>query len=101
MSTVKNITLHLTEENQQMFEDIRKYVRDNPELSNRIAKRNSGALTTNRIVNSVLAEFSQLFLTSEMSFVDREKQLLMSFTDEQSRFINNANLLLEILLGRF
>lgn len=76
MTTVKNINLHLTEENQHLLDELRKYVRENPELVNRIAKRNSGALSTNRIVNAVLAEFSQLFLKSDLNFIDREKQLL-------------------------
>lgn len=76
MTNVKNINLHLTEENQQLLDELRKYVRDNPELVNRIAKRNSGALSTNRIVNAILAEFSQLFLKSDLNFIDREKQLL-------------------------
>ncbi|MBS1007193.1 hypothetical protein JK163_13200 [Levilactobacillus brevis] len=76
MTTVKNINLHLTEENQHLLDELRKYVRENPELVNRIAKRNSGALSTNRIVNAVLAEFSQLFLKSNLNFIDREKQLL-------------------------
>jgi hypothetical protein len=76
MTTVKNINLHLTEENQHLLDELRKYVRENPELVNRIAKRNSGALSTNRIVNAILAEFSQLFLKSDLNFIDREKQLL-------------------------
>ncbi|MBS0948661.1 hypothetical protein JK167_13390 [Levilactobacillus brevis] len=76
MTTVKNINLHLTEENQHLLDELRKYVRENPELVNRIAKRNSGALSTNRIVNAVLTEFSQLFLKSNLNFIDREKQLL-------------------------
>lgn len=76
MTTVKNINLHLTEENQHLLDELRKYVRENPELVNRIAKRNSGALSTNRIVNAILAEFSQLFLKSGLNFIDREKQLL-------------------------
>lgn len=76
MTTVKNINLHLTEENQHLLDELRKYVRGNPELVNRIAKRNSGALSTNRIVNAILAEFSQLFLKSDLNFIDREKQLL-------------------------
>ena len=76
MTTVKNINLHLTEENQHLLDELRKYVRENPELVNRIAKRNSGALSTNRIVNAVLTEFSQLFLKSDLNFIDREKQLL-------------------------
>lgn len=76
MTTVKNINLHLTEGNQHLLDELRKYVRENPELVNRIAKRNSGALSTNRIVNAVLAEFSQLFLKSDLNFIDREKQLL-------------------------
>lgn len=76
MTTVKNINLHLTEENQHLLDELRKYVRENPELVNRSAKRNSGALSTNRIVNAVLTEFSQLFLKSNLNFIDREKQLL-------------------------
>ncbi|MBS1007153.1 hypothetical protein JK163_12970 [Levilactobacillus brevis] len=68
--------MHLTEENQQLLDELRKYVRDNPELVNRIAKRNSGALSTNRIVNAILAEFSYLFLNTDLNFIDREKQLL-------------------------
>lgn len=76
MTTVKNINLHLTKENQKLLDELREYVRENPELVNRIAKRNSGALSTNRIVNAILAEFSQLFLKSDLNFIDREKQLL-------------------------
>ena len=68
--------MHLTEENQQLLDELRKYVRDNPELVNRIAKRNSGALSTNGIVNAILAEFSYLFLNTDLNFIDREKQLL-------------------------
>ena len=76
ITNVKNINLHLTEENQQLLDELIKYVRDNPELVNRIAKRNSGALSTNRIVNAILAEFSYLFLNTDLNFIDREKQLL-------------------------
>lgn len=76
MTTVKNINLHLTKENQKLLDELREYVRENPELVNRIAKRNSGALSTNRIVNAILAEFSQIFLKSDLNFIDREKQLL-------------------------
>lgn len=73
---VQNVTINLNKENEQLIENLRKYAIDNPELINRISKRSRGVLSTNRIINAVLAEFSQLFLKSDLDFVDREKQLL-------------------------
>jgi len=73
---VKNVTINLNEENEQLIEDLRNYAKDNPEIINRVSKRNRGAVSTNRIINAVLAEFSYLFLKSDANFIDREKQLL-------------------------
>ncbi|MBS1011840.1 hypothetical protein JK167_13620 [Levilactobacillus brevis] len=73
---VKNVTINLNEENEQLIEDLRNYAKDNPEITNRVSKRNRGAVSTNRIINAVLAEFSYLFLKSDSNFIDREKQLL-------------------------
>lgn len=73
---VKNVTINLNEENEQLIEDLRNYAKDNPEIINRVSKRNRGTVSTNRIINAVLAEFSYLFLKSDSNFIDREKQLL-------------------------
>lgn len=71
-----NLTIKLTEQNQKALEQLRQYAEANPELIQRVATRESPAVSTNRLVNALLAEFSYLFLQSDLSFVEREKQLL-------------------------
>lgn len=72
----QNVNLRLNKDNQLLVEQLKQYAVDNPDLINRFAKQTSGPMTTNRLVNSVLAEFGQLFLKSDLNFIDREKQLL-------------------------
>ncbi|MBS0979107.1 hypothetical protein [Levilactobacillus brevis] len=76
MTKVKNINFHLTEANQKTLEELRQYLQDTPELVKRVALRDRGGISTNRLVNAILTEFSYLFLQSDLSFVEREKQLL-------------------------